>query len=243
MTKPFIRIENLEKNYTTKKALQGVSLTINEGEILGLLGVNGAGKTTLSTLIAGIHPASAGSIMHNGTSIYENLVAYKKLIGYCPQKPNLDASLTLEENLLFSGSYYGIQAHDIKSRVKHLMDQFNLHEYAKSQAAILSGGYKQRFLLARALIHQPKLLILDEPTVGLDPDVRRNLWELILTLKKQGTTILLTTHYIEEADQISDRVCILDAGVIKVIDTPANLKAIHGMNNLEDVFLTLIGKK
>lgn len=243
MPKIFIKIASVKKQYTNeqgiKHALKGVSFDIYEGEILGLLGVNGAGKTTLSSIIAGIHPATSGDILYQGKSIYDDIVDYRRLVGFCPQKPNLDLTLSLEENLFFAGRFYGIPAHEVKERMGILMEQFNLQEYAKQKASVLSGGYKQRFLIARSLIHHPRLIILDEPTVGLDPQIRRELWHHILWLKARGSSIILTTHYIEEAEELSDRVCIIDAGEVKVIDTPSNLKKEHNSGRLEDVFLIL----
>ena len=243
MSKIFIKIASVKKQYTTeqgvKHAIKGVSLDIYRGEILGLLGVNGAGKTTLSSIIAGIHPATSGDILYQDKSIYDDIVGYRRHVGFCPQKPNLDLTLSLEENLFFAGRFYGIPANEVKERVKTLIEQFNLQEYAQQKASVLSGGYKQRFLIARSLIHHPQLIILDEPTVGLDPQIRRELWQHILWLKARGSSIILTTHYIEEAEELSDRVCIIDTGEIKVIDTPSNLKKLHNSDRLEDVFLTL----
>ncbi len=243
MSKIFIKIVSVKKEYTTdqgvKHALKGVSLDIYQGEILGLLGVNGAGKTTLSSIIAGIHPATSGDILYQDRSIYDDIVGYRRHVGFCPQKPNLDLTLSLEENLFFAGRFYGIPATEVKERVKTLIEQFNLQEYAQQKASVLSGGYKQRFLIARSLIHHPQLIILDEPTVGLDPQISRDLWQHILWLKARGSSIILTTHYIEEAEELSDRVCIIDAGEIKVIDTPSNLKKLHNSDRLEDVFLLL----
>jgi len=243
MAKIFIKIASVKKQYTneqgTRQALKGVSLDIYEGEILGLLGVNGAGKTTLSSIIAGIHPATSGDILYQGASIYNDIVDYRRLVGFCPQKPNLDLTLSLEENLFFAGRYYGIPANEVKERMKTLMEQFKLQEYAQAKASVLSGGYKQRFLIARSLIHQPRLIILDEPTVGLDPQIRRELWQHIVRLKASGASIILTTHYIEEAEELADRVCIIDAGEVKVIDTPDNLKKMHNTDRLENVFLAL----
>jgi ABC-2 type transport system ATP-binding protein len=129
---------------------------------------------------------------------------------------------------------------DLTSQIDRLMDQFHLREYAKSKASVLSGGYKQRFLIARTLIHRPKLIILDEPTVGLDPHIRHQLWEQIVDLKKGGASVLLTTHYLDEAEHLSDRVCIIDAGSVKTIDTPKNLMELHQKGRLEDVFLKLM---
>lgn len=222
------------------KALKGVSLDIIEGEVLGLLGVNGAGKTTLSSIIATLHPATEGDILQDGSSIYSDVVNYRRTIGFCPQKPNIDMMLTIEQNLDFAGRYFCMSTEEIKERTAYLMKRFGLEKYAKSKAHILSGGYKQRFLLARTLMHSPKLVILDEPTVGLDPHVRRDIWEVIKGLKKDNVTVLLTTHYLDEAEQLADRVCLLDKGVIKLIDTPANLKSAHKQANLEEVFIKLI---
>lgn len=241
---PFIQIHALKKRYVdgkkVKEALKGVSFELFEGEIFGLLGVNGAGKTTLSTILAGLHPPTEGQVKCRGQSIYEDIVAYRRLIGFCPQKPNLDLDLTLEENLIFAGRYHQLPAQEIKTEVERLIEQFQLGEYAHSKAAILSGGYKQRFLIARTLVHKPKLVILDEPTVGLDPHIRHLLWEQIFHLKKQGSSVLLTTHYLDEAEHLSDRVCIIDAGMVKTIDTPKNLLELHQMGRLEEVFLKLM---
>lgn len=244
MNATLIQVRSVKKHYrngpTVKEALKGISLEFYEGEIFGLLGVNGAGKTTLSSILAGLHPPTEGEILFRGRSIYEDIVSYRKLVGFCPQKPNLDLSLTLEENLTFAGRYHRMPAKDIHSQVRLLMDQFQLHEYAQSKASVLSGGYKQRFLIARTLIHRPKWIILDEPTVGLDPHVRHQLWELIKDLKKKGSSILLTTHYLDEAEYLSDRVCIIDRGAVKTVDTPDNLKKLHQKHRLEDVFLKIM---
>ncbi len=221
-------------------ALKGVSLDIMQGEVLSLLGVNGAGKTTLSTIIATLHPASSGSITYNGRSVYEDMIGYRKIIGLCPQKPNIDMMLTIKQNLEFAGRYFCMDSKSIVQRSQYLMDRFGLTPYADQKASILSGGYKQRFLLARTLMHSPRLVILDEPTVGLDPHVRRDIWAIIQGLKNDGVTILLTTHYLDEAEFLSDRVCLLDGGIIRLIDTPANLKKAHEKANLEEVFIKLI---
>ena len=228
-----------DKNFV-KEALKGISFDMCEGEVFGLLGVNGAGKTTLSNILAALHPCSGGDVLYRGESIYKDVVSYRKNVGFCPQKANLDLSLTLKENLSFAGRYHRMREKQIHARIDILMDQFDLHQYAKAKASILSGGYKQRFLIARTLIHSPEFIILDEPTVGLDPHVRHQLWEGIRAMKKEGASILLTTHYLDEAEALSDRVCIIDAGAIIALDTPANLKYRHQMHRLEDVFLKLI---
>ncbi len=238
--KALIHVKSVKKRYPNKEALKGVSLDIFEGEIFGLLGVNGAGKTTLSSILAGLHPPTHGDVLYLGRSIYEDVVSYRKKVGFCPQKPNLDLSLTLEENLLFAGRYHRMDEADIRGQIEKLMAEFHLNEYAKQKADVLSGGYKQRFLIARTLIHRPSLIILDEPTVGLDPHIRRHLWDQIIDLKKKGSSILLTTHYLDEAEYLSDRVCIIDAGAVKTIDTPDNLKKLHQKQRLEEVFIKLM---
>ena len=241
----YIEIKNIKKSYrctdgSIKNALNGVSLVIKRGEVFGLLGVNGAGKTTLSSIIATLHPPTSGDVLFNGESIYSDLIAYRSQIGFCPQRPNLDGLLTLEQNLRFAGRYYRMSESEINDRLQKLVKQFELGDYLKKKASELSGGYRQRFMIARSLMHSPKLVILDEPTVGLDPHIRRQLWSKILELKNEDVTVILTTHYLDEAEQLSDRVCIIDKGLIKLIDTPENLLADFKKKNLEDVFLGLM---
>lgn len=244
--KTLLQVRNLFKTYRDKKgkelkkALKNVSFDLYEAEVFGLLGVNGAGKTTLSSIISTMHPPTAGDVLWQGKSIYQQLIDYRKIVGMCPQKPNIEKRLTIEENLLFAARCYGLNAIEAKRRKDELLTQFNLEEYASSHADHLSGGYKQRFLIARALIHKPKLIILDEPTVGLDPHIRRQIWEVIKILRKENVAALLTTHYLDEAEYLSDRVCLIHSGTIRTVDTPANLKQYHQKNNLEEVFLKFI---
>ncbi len=241
--KTLIEIKDVTKTYASKppiQALKGVTLDIYEGEILSLLGVNGAGKTTLSSIIATLHPKTSGDVLYNGTSIYEDINSFRKIIGFCPQKPNVNSLLTVKENLTFSARYYGVAEHEIEPRCHILMEKYNLTRYADVKPHVLSGGYKQRLVIARTLMHNPKIVLLDEPTVALDPHIRHQLWESIRELRKNNITVLLTTHYLDEAEALSDRICILDKGVIKLIDTPDNLKNIYQKGNLEDVFIQLM---
>ncbi len=244
MAKILLQIQDIVKIYQTKEitieALKGVSVDLYEGEVFGLLGVNGAGKTTLSSIIATLFPPTSGNILMQGKSIYDEVLGYRKLLGFCPQKPNFEQTLTVRENLEFAGRYYLMSGDEIEQRVNQLLKQFDLEKYASSKPTILSGGYKQRLLIARALVHKPQLVILDEPTVGLDPQIRRQLWEIIRELKKEGVTVILTTHYLDEAEYLSDRVCILDQGAIVALDTPEQLMAAHKKENLEDVFIELV---
>jgi ABC-2 type transport system ATP-binding protein len=237
-----LKINNIKKRYGTKEALKGISIDIYKGEILGLLGVNGAGKTTLSSIVVTLHPPTEGDVEFNGVSIYKDVATYRRHIGYCPQRPNLNPELTLEQNLRFSASYYGMTDKEIDDRLDYLIKQFDLKQYLHQKAEVLSGGYKQRFMIARALMHNPQLVVLDEPTVGLDPHIRRQLWQQIRDLKQLNVTVILTTHYLDEAEQLSDRVCVLDGGLIKLVDTPDKLKADFKMKNLEDVFIALMSE-
>jgi len=240
MSTILLSLQGITKRYAQTEVLHGITLDIMQGEIISLLGVNGAGKTTLSSIIATLHPATSGDIIYRGESIYENITDYRLKLGYCPQRPNLYPQLTLAQNLLFAGKFYGLKEVEIWPRIAKLAAQFELGNYLGQKASVLSGGYKQRFMIARSLIHQPDFIILDEPTVGLDPQIRRQLWDMIKELKKSGITILLTTHYLDEAEKLSDRVCILDKGYIRLIDTPDNLMTDFKQKNLEDVFIELL---
>jgi len=236
-----ISIQNVSKIYHNKKgttrALDHVSLDIVKGEIFGLLGVNGAGKTTLSSILATLHPATSGDVLFEGTSIYDNIAAYRNALGFCPQIQNLDLFLNVKENLIFAGRYFLMPEKVIAQRVHELMEQLELTQHAQSSINALSGGTKQRVLIARALMHNPKIVILDEPTVGLDPDIRRKLWNIIKALKSSGITVILTTHYLDEAEVLSDRVCMLHKGKVLLVESVPELKAKHKMDNLEDIFV------
>lgn len=239
-----LKIENVTKVYQTKNrpvaALKGISFTINQGEVFGLLGVNGAGKTTLSSILATLHPTTSGDILYNGISIYDNIYEYRKALGYCPQYQNLDPFLTVRENLLFAGRYFLVPEARIAAKTASLMHDLELEKYADFPIDALSGGNKQRALIARALMHDPKIVILDEPTVGLDPNIRRKLWDLIRALKSKGVTTIITTHYLDEAEYLSDRVCILHHGNIMLIESVEELKKSRSNKKLEDIFLDLM---
>ncbi len=243
MTIPILEIKDVFKTYPDKHnpvfALDGVSFSINTGEILALLGVNGAGKTTLSSILATLHPPTSGDVLFKGRSIYKDLSRYRKALGFCPQKPNLDPFLSVEDNLIFTGRYF-LMPHDrIVERAKELMHQLELTKYASFNINALSGGYKQRLSIARALMHNPEVVILDEPTVGLDPNIRRQLWEIIRQLKAHGVTVILTTHYLDEAEVLSDRACIMHRGKILLIETVEALKAQYKKEALEDIFIEI----
>lgn len=244
MSDTLLKINHITKIYTIKgrqvKALDDVSMTINHGEVFGLLGVNGAGKTTLSSILATLHPPTSGDILFNGVSIYRELMSYRHALGFCPQSQNLDMFLTVEQNLLFAGRYFLMPEKKVVERTQELLAQFGLEYYANFNVNQLSGGNKQRLLIARALIHNPRLVILDEPTVGLDPNIRKTLWHLINDLKKEGITIILTTHYLDEAEFLSDRICVLHKGRVILIESVKKLKEQHDQQRLEDIFIHLV---
>ncbi|KKP29495.1 MAG: Daunorubicin resistance ABC transporter ATPase subunit [candidate division TM6 bacterium GW2011_GWF2_30_66] len=244
MENVLLKIQNLKKYYTvgkrTVKALEDVTFDIYKGEVISLLGVNGAGKTTLSSILVTLHPATSGDILLNGESIYKDVNEFRKIIGYCPQKPNVIRDLTVEQNLTFAGMYYGFSKQEVKQRVDELIKKYDLCKYRHMKPYVLSGGYMRRLLIARSLMSNPKILILDEPTVGLDSNVRRKIWENIKDLKNLGVTVILTSHYLDEIEVLSDRVVLLHKGRVKLIDTPKNLMRDFKKSRLEDVFVQLI---
>lgn len=220
-----IVVEGLRKDYGRIKALRGVSFRVESGELFALLGPNGAGKTTTIRILTGLTRATSGQAFIEGVSVFEQSLKLKRLIGLVPQATNLDLELTVAENLFIHGLLYQLKLPEIKKRTREVLDYIELWPRARSKVKTLSGGMRRRLLIARALLHRPQVLFLDEPTVGLDPHIRRRLWSLIKRIQRQGTTILLTTHYIEEAEFLADRVAFIDLGKIIVCDTPANLMA------------------
>ncbi len=239
MNSSFLVINNIIKKYNDSYALSGVNLTINKGEVFALLGVNGAGKTTLSGIIATQHPPTSGDILFRGVSIYENLHRYRMALGFCPQQANLDPYLTVRQNLVFAGRFYGMTGAATESRVDKLISLYSLERYVDYKIDQLSGGTRQRVLIARALVHSPEIVILDEPTVGLDPDIRRQLWDHIAVLRDSGVTVILTTHYLDEAEVLADRICLLREGKVQLVCSVQELKDDHSQDSLETIFIRL----
>ena len=205
-------------------ALDALDLIVGSGEFFGLLGPNGAGKTTtIGVLTTRVLP-SAGRAMVHGLDVVAQSVAVRRRIGVVPQRPNPDRGLTALENLLFHAAYFGFSRAASLQRAQAILDQLGLGDRGDAKVDELSGGLQQRLMIARALVHEPRVLFLDEPTVGLDPQARLALWEILRTLHAEGRTIVMTTHYMEEADRLCDRVAILDRGQLLAIDTPAELK-------------------
>ncbi len=206
-------------------ALDGLDLEVPPGEFFGLLGPNGAGKTTtIGVLTTRVRPTS-GTAAVAGIDVRANPVGVKQHIGVVPQRPNPDRQLTVIQNLLFHAAYFGISRAAAQPRAQALLDQLGLGDRGESKVDQLSGGQQQRLMIARALIHEPEILFLDEPTVGLDPQARLSLWEILRSLHGEGRTIIMTTHYMEEADRLCDRLAIVDHGKLLALDTPAGLRA------------------
>ena len=205
-------------------ALDALDLDINEGEFFGLLGPNGAGKTTtIGILTTRVRP-TAGSARVSGVDVAYDAVRVRTHIGVVPQRPNPDRSLNALENLVYHAAYFGIPRAAAESRARELMARLDIEDKAGAKVDQLSGGQQQRLMIARALIHEPDVLFLDEPTVGLDPQARLDLWNILRDLHRQGRTIVMTTHYMEEADRLCERIAIVDRGKLLALDTPARLK-------------------
>jgi len=249
MNKIIISVKDLHKRYGDFEAVKGISFEVYEGEIFGLLGPNGAGKSTTLEIIETLRDKTSGNVMVDGLNLDTAPDAIKKIIGVQLQTSGYYPGLNLTELIeLFSGLY------NRSVNVKELLGLVNLQDKSKAKFKELSGGQKQRFSIATTLINQPKIIFLDEPTTGLDPQARRNLWDLIKGIRAKGTTVIITTHYMDEAEVLCDRVAIIDAGKIIAINSPAALiddlvatgfqrqQAVKKAN-LEDVFLNLTGKE
>jgi len=231
-----IELRNVTKIFGATRAVDGLSLTIERGEVFGLLGKNGAGKTTTIKMLTLQLQPTAGEIFFDGRPLVGNELAVKNLLGLVPQHLNFDRDLTVEENLELHARLHHLPELERLTRIDELLKFVELEKVRGANVQELSGGMKRRLLIIRALIHRPKILLLDEPTVALDPQVRHKIWELIADLKAQGITIVLTTHYIEEAENLCDRVAILNRGKLVVLDATEKLCA---GRSLEEIFLAL----
>ncbi|HEX8101363.1 MAG TPA: ABC transporter ATP-binding protein [Solirubrobacteraceae bacterium] len=241
---PALEITDLVKQYPTgTQALKGVSLTIERGEFFGLLGPNGAGKSTLIHCTTGLAQPTSGSIRVFGHDAIEHYEQARLAVGLAPQELNLDWFLTVEESLDYHAGYFGMPRKERRERAKELLDAFSLTEKKDDRTRTLSGGMKRRLTLARALMHRPPLVILDEPTAGVDVELRLELWHYVQRINREGTTILLTTHYLEEAEQLCDRIAFINGGEIVAQGTNASLAAEFGVSSLEDAYLDIVGRK
>jgi ABC-2 type transport system ATP-binding protein len=236
---PALELRGLSKRYDDGTlALQGLDLEVPAGSFFGLLGPNGAGKTTLISAVCNLIRPSGGEIRvfgHPGGSLEA-----RRLIGVAEQEPNLDRFLTVRETLVYHGGYYGLSGEDAQRRADEMIDVFDLRAKGDVRAPKLSGGMRRRLLLARALLHEPRLVILDEPTAGVDLELRHELWRYIRRLHERGTTILLTTHYLEEAEALCEEIALIGAGTIMARDTAAGLKDRFEADSLEQVYLKTV---
>ncbi len=243
-----VSVKNLTKTYDKKNVVDGISFDVKEGEIFGILGPNGAGKTTTLEMLEALRPIDGGTAFLDGKDVTKQPEEIKSLIGVQPQTPSFEEKTKLTELIEFFSSTYGEKVDAMK-----FLKDVQLEEKASSYVENLSGGQRQRFSIAAALVHGPKVFFLDEPTTGLDPQARRNLWDLIKQVRDRGVTVILTTHYMDEAELLCDRIAVMDNGKIVALDTPKNLvKALlkRGFKkeqlveqaDLEDVFIDLTGK-
>jgi ABC-2 type transport system ATP-binding protein len=236
-------IVDLQKRYPTGvEALRGVSIEIEEGELYGLLGPNGAGKSTLIHCATGLAQPTGGSIQVFGHDAIGDYAEARQAVGLAPQEPNLDWFLTVGETLDYHAGYFGMPKRERRQRTDELLETFSLTEKRDERTRTLSGGMKRRLILARAMMHRPRLLILDEPTAGVDVELRLELWHYVQKINQEGTTILLTTHYLEEAEQLCDKIAFIAGGQIVAEGTSSDLAARFDVDNLEDAYLALVGR-
>ena len=236
-----IKAEKLTKMYKDKIAVNSLDLTVNKGELYALLGVNGAGKSTTIKMLSTLIPPTKGDAFLLDKSIVSNSRSVKEIIGVSPQETAVAQNLTVKENLELMDKIYGFNKKAAKEKSELIIEQFDLAEIAKSRAKTLSGGWQRRLSIAMALISEPKILFLDEPTLGLDVLARRELWAHIKKLKGK-ITIILTTHYMEEAESLSDRIGIMAKGMLKAQGTASELKTLADTDNFEEAFVKLAGE-
>jgi len=233
-----IEVENLSKIFGDFTAVNKISFEVGQGEIFGFLGANGAGKTTAMKMLIGISKPSSGKAKVAGFDVYKNAEDIKKNIGYMSQKFALYDDLTVKENITFFGGIYGLSSSRIKEKSALLINELGLQEVAKELVGSLPLGWKQKLSFSVALLHDPKIIFLDEPTGGVDPITRRQFWEMIYKTANNGTTVFVTTHYMDEAEYC-DRVSIMVDGKIEALDTPKKLKEQFKVDSMNDVFLKL----
>jgi len=239
---PALKVEKLKKTYSNGLlALDGVSLDVEAGRFFGLLGPNGAGKTTLINSVVSLARPDSGRVEVFGRDAFEEFREARRMIGVSPQEINLDKFLTVEETLLYHAGYYGVERKKAEERASEMLERFELTGRREQRVNTLSGGMKRRVLFARALMHDPKILFLDEPTAGVDIELRYKLWEYIRELNRGGLTILLTTHYLEEAEELCEEIALINDGRIAAQGTSAVLKKEYGVSNIEGVYLKVVG--
>jgi lipooligosaccharide transport system ATP-binding protein len=238
---PAVRAAGLRKSYGGVSAVAGIDFAVAAGECFGFLGPNGAGKTTTMKMIYGLATPGGGTLEVLGLDVARHPREVKARIGVVPQENNLDSDLRVGENLLVHAGYFGIFGAPARERRDELLRSAGLAHRSEDNVRTLSGGMRQRLLIARALVNRPQLVVLDEPTTGLDPAARRSVWDVLSGLREEGVTLLLTTHYMEEAARLCDRLIIMDGGRIVDEGAPEQLTHRHAQDDLEGVFLALTG--
>lgn len=236
-----IKAVSLSKKFESLVAVNELTFSLARGSFFAFVGPNGAGKTTLMRMICGLSPITSGRLWVDGKSLPEELAEVKAILGVVPQDSNLDHDLSVIDNLLLHARYFGIPKSQARERAEELLSFMHLNEKRNARVPQLSGGMRRRLQIARALMNSPRLLILDEPTTGLDPQMRHLIWDKLGELREQGITLLLTTHYMEEAEVLTDQVGVMNKGEILVLDSPLNLRSRFG-GTLEEVFLELTGE-
>lgn len=243
MKETAIVIDKLTKEFEDVVAVDELSIEVEKGELFGLLGPNGAGKTTTINILCGLIKSTSGSVVVGGLNVQKHPYKVKELIGVCPQETAIYPYLTGLENVDLFGNLHAMNKDALKEKRSELLEKMGLVEDGKRRAGKYSGGMKRRLSLALALIHDPQIAFLDEPTVGMDPQSRHAVWDFIKELKKEGKTIILTTHYMEEAEELCDRVGIIDHGKVIALGTPEELTSSNDVKNLEEVFIKLTGRR
>jgi ABC-2 type transport system ATP-binding protein len=237
---PVVTIRGVSKRFGNLVALDSVDLDILGGEIFALLGPNGAGKTTLISIVAGLLKATTGEVRVLGRDVVRHYGFARRAIGLVPQEINFDPFFTVEEALRIQAGYFDVRL--TEERLTEILEALDLGAKRKTNSRALSGGMKRRLLIGKALVHDPRILFLDEPTAGVDVALRRSLWRYVRTLRDRGTTVVLTTHYLEEAEALADRVGVIDHGKLLVVEEKQALLRRHGGGSLEEVFLQLVAE-
>jgi lipooligosaccharide transport system ATP-binding protein len=234
-TEPMIRARELRKSFGDFEAVKGIDVEVRRGEAFGFLGPNGAGKSSTMRMVAAVSPISGGELRILGMDPAQDGPAIRARIGVCPQEDTLDTELTVRDNLYVYGRYFGLPRKEVRARVDELLGFVQLTEKANAMVEDLSGGMKRRLTIARSLINRPDVLLLDEPTTGLDPQARHVVWDRLFRLKQQGVTLVLTTHYMDEAEQLCDRLVVMDKGLIVAEGSPLDLIRQHSTREVAEL--------
>ena len=234
-TSPMVAARGLRKAFGSFEAVRGIDVEVRRGEAFGFLGPNGAGKSSTMRMVAAVSPPTGGELRVLGLDPAEHGSAIRARLGVCPQEDTLDTELTIRENLLIYGRYFGIPRREVARRADELLGFFQLGEKRDAKVEDLSGGMKRRLTIARSLINDPELLLLDEPTTGLDPQARHLLWDKLFRLKQQGVTLVLTTHYMDEAEQLCDRLVVMDGGLVVAEGSPLQLIREHATREVAEL--------